>query len=152
MFRPTFSHLTASILQKINCNWMWTSGFHYRQSLAEGLLLSRDQEMIPARNAIDAHVQGFVFNGALLLHITKIIRPLQWLATLCSKCLMFSACIVAEQAVASTNSRPMVLPIATTVPHRTRHAPPPLLVSSRCLRLVAWAKLRFNIALWTYIA
>jgi len=32
-------------------------------------LLSTDQEMMPARNAIDAHAQDFVMNEELLLSI-----------------------------------------------------------------------------------
>jgi hypothetical protein len=54
---------------------------------------TRRHEMVPGRNTLDAHAQDLEANDMLLLPIPENICTLHWLATLCSKCLMSSACV-----------------------------------------------------------
>ena len=91
----------------------------------EILVLSIDQEMIPAMNVIDAHVKDFMVNGELLLSTLTAF-------THCPLCLytplemldVCSLCLIVEYSVAPTDRGPVSRPIASSPQHRARHAPP----------------------------
>jgi hypothetical protein len=76
-------------------------------------ILYTDQEMIPVKNAIDAHAQDFVTNDELLLPVLKALHSA--LARY-SKCSMFLVCVVVEDSVAFRNSSPAVTRTAPDTP------------------------------------
>jgi len=80
-------------------------------------LLSTDQEMIPARNAVDARVSNFVLSDEFATIRPEGICTVHPLTARYLKCLMFSVCL--EQSVVATNSKPGVTRAAPDTP------PPP---------------------------
>jgi hypothetical protein len=87
-------------------------------------LLSTDQDMIPDRNAADAHAQGFVVNEKLILPILKAFSQYTHSLNVTRNTWTFLVCVIVEQSVAPTNSNPLVPTIANSPPHRARHPPP----------------------------
>ena len=77
-------------------------------------LLSTDQEMIPARNAVDARVSNFVLNDELLLSLLKAFAQ-------CTRWLHATRNAWCFQSVVATNSSPGVTRTApdTPPPHLT---------------------------------
>lgn len=75
-------------------------------------MLSKDQDIIPARNAIEEHKQDFD---------TKVKLPPASLITLYSKCFMFQSATVCRAYQQQPNSRPYI----QQPPHRARHAEHP---------------------------
>jgi hypothetical protein len=73
---------------------------------AEWCLLSTNQEMIPARNAIDAHAQSALAQYTLLEMLD-----------------VFSLRVLLEQSVAPTNSRSVIQNQKHLAPHQTRPLP-----------------------------
>ena len=69
-------------------------------------LLSTDQEMIPAMNTINAHVQNFVTNDEMLIPVLKAFLQYGTHYTLHDVYDVFSLCtrMLVEQSVASTSS------------------------------------------------
>ena len=83
------------------------------------LILSPDQEMLPARNLIDAHAQVSVaYDGLLLLTPNELIHFTRHY-TLLEILDVFSLCVVAEMSFA-TNGSLVVLCTATDSPPRVR--------------------------------
>lgn len=76
--------------------------------MMERHLLSTDQEVIRARNAVDARVPNFVLNDELLLSLLKAsAQCTRWLH-------VFSLCV--EQSVVATSSSPGVTRAAPDTP------------------------------------
>ena len=86
-------------------------------SFLTSILPSTDQEMIPVRNAIDAHAQDFVVHNEFLLSIVKVFAQYSHLfTTRYLHCFMFSAAaaVVVVVVVAATATATAATATATT--------------------------------------
>jgi len=109
---------TTSILVHTICGYA---------AVPESCVLYTDQMMIPASNGTDAHAQHFHGAWQLLLPHPENIGTVHSLKTRYSKSLMFlSPCVAAEQFDATTNKSRSSAPIASSHPHRARHAHSPV--------------------------
>jgi len=149
MFRLHSGHFVANILGKeitvaYEVLGSIIDGVCHRSSWAVATV--HTQEMVSARNAIDAHAQDLAANDKLLL-------PNSWKHSYIAlaRYTVLEMLDLFSQYVASTNSGLVVLLIANSAPHRTSYKRTPLPVSCG-LWSVSWAKLLYSIALWTYIA
>jgi hypothetical protein len=79
-------------------------------------LLSTDQNMIPASNAIEAHKQGFVANVELLLSIVEALAQRTRSLNATRNAWYFSLCVVAKLPIAPTSSTPVIPATASSPP------------------------------------
>jgi hypothetical protein len=91
-----------------------------------GSVLSTDKELIPARNATDAHVQDFMANDKSLLTILKAFIPSLVHCTLLVMPDESSLSGLVQMVIVPTNKKSVFPTIASSLPHRARHADTPV--------------------------
>lgn len=89
-------------------------------------VLSTDKELIPARNASDAHVQYFMANDKSLLPIPKAFIPIL------AHCMLLvmpdesRLSGVVQLVIVPTNKNSVFPAVASSLPHRARHPDTPV--------------------------
>jgi len=89
-------------------------------------VLSTDKQLIPARNATDAHVQDFIANDKSLLPILKAFVPSFAHCTLLVMPDESSLSGVVQLVIVPTNKNSVFPAIASSLPHRARHSDTPV--------------------------
>ena len=91
-----------------------------------GSVLSTDKELIPARNATDAHVQDFMVSDKSLLTILKAFVPSLVHCTLLVMPDEPSLSGLIQLVIMPTNKNSVFPAIASSLSHRARHADTPV--------------------------
>jgi hypothetical protein len=119
---------SSCLLVSVFLHPRWTNNIHdlFNDADAVGIsdyeasmILSKEQEMIPARKAIDAHVQDFVTSEELEISILNAFAEHSQTARYFIETVhIFSLCVLIEESVASTNR---IASIVSSPPHSARH-------------------------------